>query len=104
VGDTTTKSNSEYFNDFYNDAYITLTEGFDVPYINIEKKNSVTQQGFTYIKKTIYFKENNLIWSTIVVFDDHSDKIAGIGYYSPFEKHKYYEVYLNNILDSITFT
>jgi hypothetical protein len=95
----------EYFDSFYDEAYMGLSEGYELDYSIIEDTQDRTSNGFDYIKKSIRIEgEDTFVWSVVVIYDTESQKIAGIGYFSPQNKNTQYKTYLQEVINSVKFS
>ena len=82
-----------------------LSEGYELDYSIIEDTQDRTSNGFDYIKKSIRIEgEDTFVWSVVVIYDTESQKIAGIGYFSPQNKNTQYKTYLQDVVNSVKFS
>jgi hypothetical protein len=105
LSDTNYVDQEEYFDVFYDGAYMGLSEGYELDYSIIEDTQDRTTNGFNYIKKSIRIDgEDTFVWSVVVIYDTESQKIAGIGYFSPQNKNTQYKTYLQEVVNSVKFS
>jgi hypothetical protein len=105
LSDTNYVDQEEYFDAFYDEAYMGLSEGYELDYSIIEDTQDRTTNGFNYIKKSIRIDgEDTFVWSVVVIYDTESQKIAGIGYFSPQNKNTQYKTYLQEVVNSVKFS
>jgi len=105
LSDTNYVDQEEYFDAFYDEAYMGLSEGYELDYSIIEDTQDRTTNGFDYIKKSIRIDgEDTFVWSVVVIYDTESQKIAGIGYFSPQNKNTQYKTYLQEVVNSVKFS
>jgi len=94
----------QYFEGFYKGAYNALSEGHKINYTVIKEKQG-TINGFEYIEKSIkIYGAEVFIWTVIVIFDDQSTKIAGIGYFSSESNDSINSQDLDEVMNSIKFS
>ena len=105
VSDLVDIDHKEYFDAFYKEAYDGLRQDYELDYTVIEEKQNTNVNGFEYIKKSIRIDgEEIFIWTVIIIFDNNSNKIAGIGYFAPQNKNSVYSSYLDKVTNSIKFS
>ncbi len=105
VSDLVDIDHKEYFDAFYKEAYDSLRQDYELDYTVIKEEQTTNVNGFEYIKKSIRIDgEEIFIWTVIIIFDNNSNKIAGIGYFAPQNKNSVYSPYLDEVTNSIKFS
>ena len=105
VSDLVDIDHKEYFDAFYKEAYDGLRQDYELDYTVIKEEQNTNVNGFEYIKKSIRIDgEEIFIWTVIIIFDNNSNKIAGIGYFAPQNKNSVYSSYLDKVTNSIKFS
>ena len=105
VSDLVDVDHKKYFDEFYNGSFNSLRQDYELDYTIIKEDQSTNANGFEYFNKSIRINgEEIYIWTVIVIFDNNSNKIAGIGYFAPQNKNSVYSSYLDEVTNSIKFS
>lgn len=105
VSDLLDTDHKKYFDEFYNEAYDGLSQGYELDYTVLKEEQTTNANGLEYIKKSIRIDgEDTIIWTLMILFDNSSNKIAGISYFSPKSKNSVYSQYLGEVTNSIKFS
>lgn len=99
-------SHKDYFDLVYNGSLESFSQNSELYYDVINEEHRTNEKGFEYIQKSIriYGEKSDFILIITVIFDNNSNKIAKIDYFSPETKTAQYSAYLDEVLKSIRFS
>ena len=105
LSDSNEGNNKVYFDQFYKDAYTGASSGYDLDISDINEDEGKTKNGLLYYKKSLrIIGEQDYFFGVIVVFDDKSQKVAGMSFWSFYSDRTKMNSYLESLLESIKFS